>query len=125
MFYEYNKDDYLSLVAKVQGYLNNNFSNNISLHSIAELFHTNASYLSQKFKEIIGCSFKSYLTNLRITQAKYLLSATTLPVSQIAQSCGYNDQSNFMHRFKIETGMTPLTYRTKSNLPSSLNDNSY
>ena len=43
--------------------------------------------------------------------AKRLLAATPLPVTAIAQRCGFSDEMYFYKVFKRETGMTPAEYR--------------
>ena len=44
-----------------------------------------------------------------------LLLNTNLSVSDIAQTLGYSNQSNYINSFKKEYGMSPLNWR-KTNL---------
>ncbi len=55
--------------------------------------------------------FHAYLTSVRIEESKNLLTATDFPISQIAISVGYADQSSFTKAFKRTTGVTPHSFR--------------
>ena len=44
-------------------------------------------------------------------KAKWLLENTSLPVSQIAEQCGYANNSHFIRQFNERTGQTPSDYR--------------
>ena len=46
------------------------FAEKITLDALAERFYINKFYLTRVFKEQFGLSVTSYLTQLRITQAK-------------------------------------------------------
>ena len=57
----------------------------------------------------------SALISLRvIREARFLLSATTLPAASIAYELGFKDPSYFCRYFKRLTGMTVLEYRRRS-----------
>ena len=48
---------------------------------------------------------------MRVEEAKRLLTATDYPLSQIAVSVGFSDQSYFSKVFKQITGISPNRYR--------------
>ena len=99
------------LVEKVKEYIQINFGKPISLESIAEDFHINASYLSSQFKKYTGKNFNFYLNEIRIEKAKDFLVAYTLNLQQISELTGYKDQVHFCKVFKKLTGMTPKQYK--------------
>ena len=80
-------------------------------HEAAERFYINKFYLTRVFKEQFGLSVTSYLTQLRITQAKRLLRFTDKSVENVAQECGLNDANYFSRLFKKVEGTTPGEYR--------------
>jgi AraC family transcriptional regulator len=49
----------------------------------------------------------SYLLQRRLARAHQLLQQTKLPVSEIALSTGFSDQSHFAKHFRRLTGMAP------------------
>ena len=52
-----------------------------------------------------------YITSVRLQQAKHLLLTDSLPVSQVAEFCGYYDVAYFCYLFKKNVGLTPGEYR--------------
>jgi AraC-like DNA-binding protein len=65
------------------------------------------------FRQVTGRSFRSYLNHCRVERAQVLLTATTRPVSDIAQEMGFCDQSYFGAVFLQVAGMTPAAYRRR------------
>ncbi len=69
-------------------------------------------YIRQQFKEITGMHPTKFLTKCRIEKACYLIEiyGKTLPLSKIAESCGYTDYIYFSKQFKQHTGLSPKEY---------------
>ena len=72
------------------------------------------SRFSAVFGQQMGMTFTEYLTTLRMSKAKELLSATAMRSSEIAQAVGYNDPHYFSYLFRKHTGMTPSDFRRQS-----------
>jgi PAS domain S-box-containing protein len=62
-------------------------------------------------RRIYGLTPRQLITQMRIESASRLLQGTRLPVSEIALSCGFYDQSAFTRAFKATTGFTPTQFR--------------
>ena len=62
-------------------------------------------------RKLYGTGVIADLIRARTEYACYLLSSTTLPVYQIADTCGYHSEIHFMRQFKEQTGKTPTEYR--------------
>lgn len=103
-------------IRKVQQYIENNFSSQISLSDIADTVGLNSSYLSRIFKKETGESVTEYLTNCRIEKAKELLKDNNLRLRDISESIGFNDVSYFSNTFKKIVGVSPTEYRTISEM---------
>ncbi len=99
------------IVKNAAEYIAQNFSEDITLATVAEHLHVNTSYLSTLFRQVTGMTFKEHLNRVRIEEAARLLSNTDYPVMEIAIACGYKDQSYFTKVFKKMTGLTPKQYR--------------
>ncbi len=67
--------------------------------------------MSRKIKALTGENFLSYVNQKRIEHACTLLTTTDLPVLQIANSCGYENDITFRRIFKKYIGVTPGEYR--------------
>jgi len=73
--------------------------------------------LSQLLNDNNQTSFKQYLTQLRVTEAKALLQQTpTKPLDIVAQEAGFQSMSTFYSAFKKHEGITPAAFRTATAL---------
>lgn len=63
------------------------------------------------FRRVLDTSPMRYVTDLRIGQAKRLLSETGLPLLAVANRCGFSDESYFIKVFRERTGVTPAKFR--------------
>lgn len=72
----------------------------ISQHRIVELF-----------KDEYGVTMSEYVGNLRLNEARRLLSDTDDEIIDISYSIGFNGLSSFYRFFKNGTGLSPAKYR--------------
>lgn len=63
------------------------------------------------FKDEYGVTLSEYVGNLRLTEAKRLLSDTNDEIVNIAYSVGFSGLSSFYRFFKTGTGLSPAAYR--------------
>lgn len=98
-------------VQEAAGYIYHHFQEPITLETIAERVHMTPTYFSRRFKRMTGFGYKEYLSYLRLKEAERLLLETNLPVSEIAQRCGFSDANYFGDLFKKEKGISPRLYR--------------
>lgn len=96
---------------KLIKYVNENYRNDISLSSAAQVLYMNPNYISQMFKKGTGITFVHYITQKRLEDAKELLITTQKPLTDIAIEVGFNDYFHFIKTFKRFAGMTPSQYR--------------
>ena len=80
---------------------------------IAENFALSESHFSRQFKLYTGFGVNEYISTVRVKNAEKLLATTTLPVTQIAQNCGFNSSSYFASVFKKVRGISPGEVRKK------------
>jgi len=83
----------------------------LTLRSCAAQLGMNAAYLSALFSRAVGCSFKTYLTDVRMEKAKFLLSDAAKNVSEVAQAVGYASENRFRIAFKKASGLSPTIWR--------------
>ena len=98
-------------VNRIVAYINEHFSENLSLKTLSEKFYMNPAYLSQFFKNKTGMNYHAYLSRLRLEKAKQLLISTDQPIAEIAARAGFYDYRAFTRRFHREEGLTPSQYR--------------
>ncbi len=98
-------------VSALKEYLDNHYSEKITLEGLSEIFFVNKYTLSREFKELYGTSIINYLLLVRITHAKQMLRFTNLSVDEIGASCGITPLYYFSRTFKKIEGISPLEYR--------------
>ena len=115
--YNISKGDVPEAIQKVIVYMENHYTEDISLDKMADMTSTSKYHFSKEFKRYTGFSPHNYLIRLRIDQAKLLLKSTAMPANKIAHSVGIHDINNFNYLFKKKVGKTPIQYR---NSPDTL-----
>ncbi len=92
-------------------YINQHFTENITLEDAAETIHMSESRFRHLFKEITNIGFKEYINYLRINEAKKLLLGTELGLNEIVEKVGFSGAYQFYKKFFIHVSMTPNEYR--------------
>lgn len=83
----------------------------ISLASIAEKYHMNPTYISNRFKEYFGISPIVLHRELLVERAKELLLSGSLNISEISDELGFSDHAVFTRFFSDKVGVSPSKYR--------------
>lgn len=106
------KSSQMELTNKILDYIKKNvFLPTLSLEQMGDEFGLSTYYISRFMTEQTGTNLKSYITGLRMEEAKRLLRETNLPLYEIVVQIGYLDVSSFIRKFKKEMGKTPGEYR--------------
>lgn len=99
---------------KLISFLGNNYSNaELSIPMVQKETGVGESKISALLKSEFGTNFKQYLTEIRLNEAKRLLTDTDLQISEIAYAVGFGNVSHFNRVFKAETQQSPSSYRAK------------
>ena len=101
------------LKEKVESYISEHFTEEISMHDIAHVMNYSESYFCKLFKQCFKVNFTTYLANHRIEKAKSMLEDPLTNIKVVGISCGYPDSNYFARVFKRATGLTPTEYRKK------------
>lgn len=94
-----------------KGYIDNNYSRELTLSDVAKYVFLSESYFAHTFKNEFGISPKSYLLQVRVDASKELLANTDMKISDVSLSVGFSSQQRYNDIFRKYTGMTPLKYR--------------
>ena len=98
---------------RVRAYLEEHFTETVSLEELAALVNLSPFYLLRVFRESVGLPPHSYLTQIRVAHAKRLISASR-PLAEVATAVGFSDQSHLNRHFKALVGVTPGQYARSS-----------
>lgn len=109
--FDFTQVKHSDVVYKVMEYVRRNFSRKISLDDIAGEVYLSRSYLSSLFKEETGQSLFAYINHVRIEKSKQMLLDDTASLADVANLCGFEDQSYFTKVFKKAVGISPKKYR--------------
>ncbi len=93
-------------------YMEEHYQEPVSLELLADQVHLSRGYLCEIFKKEMHQTIMHYLTNLRISQARIML--TEYPerrVAEVGRMCGFENPSYFGETFRKVVGMTPAEYR--------------
>ena len=96
-------------------YIDVHFAENPSLEALAQEVGISPYHLSRAVKNTTGLSPHRLVMRRRIQEVKHLLTATTLPLVEIASMVGFASQSHLTAAFKKESGTTPGRYRRLMN----------
>jgi AraC-like DNA-binding protein/ligand-binding sensor protein len=110
-FFSFQGVRHASALRKAERFVWENYTRKISLQEIANASGLSAPYFSTIFKEEMGENLSTYLNHLRVEKAEVMLAGSSLSLSEIADACGFEDQSWFSKIFKSFTRMSPGKYR--------------
>jgi YesN/AraC family two-component response regulator len=106
------KDD---LVFKILHYVEERYVDG-TLGELAANLGYNMKWLSTAIKRMTGKPFKELQHDRRISQAKFLLNTTRLPITDIAKQVGYVNIGYFHRLFQARVGCSPGNYRSGNHL---------
>ena len=92
-------------------YINEHYAEPLTLDQIGQIVGLNPSYFSNIFRKESNCTFTEYLTEIRMKNARQLITDTDLEIIEIAEQTGFHDIKYFSRCFRKITGMTPSAYR--------------
>ena len=106
-----NKSKKYRALVRVTNYIDEHYTEGISLDEVAGQTGISRYYVSHLFKELMNTTFVGYVNELRLNRAAMLLVTTDKPIIEIASISGFNNLSNFNRAFKMHFNKTPSAYR--------------
>lgn len=107
-----------SLVQLVEQYTVENYGDpDLSLKRISKEVGLSTVYLGKVFKSVKGVSYHTFVTTVRLEQAKKALLETNKTVVEISAQVGFSSATYFATVFKNTFGMTPSAYRGTAKSP--------
>lgn len=102
--------EYRRLTAAIDHVLQH-FGMPIEVRDLARLAHLSISQFQREFQRLFAMTPRAYIMQVRILAARHRLEISHASLGEIAQACGFYDQSYFSKRFKMALGVRPLEYR--------------
>lgn len=111
-----SSNDTSPIVANAMKYIHQNYTQKISLKSVAETIYTNPNYLSTVFSREKGMTFSAYVKTYRLSVAQKMLVETDQSIEKIAIAVGFYDIQHFSKIFKKELGVSPINFRKENKI---------
>lgn len=94
--------------------LDSDLGGTLSLQQIAAEFDLSVSHFSRAFRISTGLPPHQWLLRQRVKAAKQLMTVRDLPLSEIAMSAGFANQSHFTKVFSAQVGVSPAAWRREA-----------
>jgi len=99
------------LVFRILDYIEQNYTEDITLTTLADALGYEYHYLSRNFRETLHIRFRTLLNQYRCEHAKMLIASGDMPLAEIAMKCGFGSIRSFNRIFLEMTGETPRMVR--------------
>ena len=104
---------HLAEVAAALDHIHSNYGSKIRVEELSETCGLSIYQLNRRLRAIFGITVSQLITKSRIDIASEMLREETMPIAEVAYSCGYFDQSAFSRVFRRTVGLTPRQYRAR------------
>lgn len=101
------------LAVQAVNYMKANYDKKLDLQTVADQLFISTWYLCKVLKQELDNSFVQLLNEIRIQEAKRLLTESNHKIYEICEMVGYHDTPYFTKTFKKHTGLTPNQYRNQ------------
>lgn len=96
---------------RVLAYIEQHLDESITLEELARVAEVSPNYLIALFRQSMGMPPHKYMVQMRIERAYALLKQKEFTLLEVAQRCGFHDQSQFTTVFRRYAGITPGHFR--------------
>ena len=100
-------DGFADLLPWIRGHLRQD----LSVETLAERAHFSPRHFCRRFKDAFGVGPGEYIENLRLDEARRLLSASTNSIEAVADSVGFASADSFRRAFERRFGVAPSVFR--------------
>ena len=96
---------------KVLNHIHEHLTEDLSVEALAKYADISLAHFRRIFEEAMGVPPHRYIMGARLEQARKLLAVSSMPISRIAQECGFSSQSHLTACFRSAHAVTPAGYR--------------
>jgi AraC family transcriptional regulator len=96
---------------KVHAYIESHIAGPVLVADLCALVQLSEAHFARAFRRTFGKSPHAFVVKLRVELAAQYMLQTEAPLSDIALSCGFADQSHLCKHFRQATGHTPAAWR--------------
>ena len=100
-----------SLSENAKFFIDKNYKDRLSLHSVARKLNVSKEHLSRAFKKKYKVTLTEYIHKVRIEKAKKIVDAKENSLKQVCYDVGYQSYNDFYRNFRKITGHSPKDYQ--------------
>ena len=109
------------LLTRVLKYIKNNYhSNSLTLKEVSNNSGVSYHHLSRMFKKELNTTFGQFRNKVRLEAALKLLEKSSLSITQISYTCGFDDPAYFSKVFRTAYSVSPIHFRISKTMKESL-----
>jgi AraC family transcriptional regulator len=108
---------HFSRLQAVLNHVHANLASDLSATRLASRADVSLAHFSRIFRDAMGVPPHRYVLAARLDLARKLLTQSTLPISRIAEECGFSSQSHLTASFRTAHSTTPAQYRAHVRSP--------
>lgn len=108
-----NDDATKGIIQQVKKRIQAEFHHPLTINELAADVYLSPTYLCMLFRQEAGITINNFQTQVRMENAKRLLSDYRNKLYDISEAVGYSNPSYFSRQFKKYTGMLPSEYRNR------------
>jgi AraC-like DNA-binding protein/CheY-like chemotaxis protein len=113
-------DEVPFILKNVIQYINDNITEKIEIHQLAEMTKWSHHHFIRIFTKYINETPYQYILKKKIEKAKAIICESDTSLSIIAIELGFTSYSNFCNAFKKDTGKTPELFRKLYNIKKQI-----
>tara|TARA_R110002095_G_scaffold89262_1_gene77898 strand:- start:124 stop:1113 length:990 start_codon:yes stop_codon:yes gene_type:complete len=98
---------------RIRRLLINRVNDRLTIPEVAREVHVSPTLAKTAFRETYGCGIMAYFNEIKIWQAKRLLSDLSLTIDQVSRKLGFSSPAYFTRTFRKLAGETPSGFRSK------------
>lgn len=107
-------EKYYSVIDPALKRIRNDYTSDLTVCELAKLCNISTSHFCRIFKLVTGQTVVHYITDYRLTIAKLMLKHSNSTITQIADSCGFQDEGYFARCYKRKYHKTPRQDRANA-----------
>lgn len=96
---------------RVEQHIDAHLDSPLDIGELAAVAGMSVSHFTRSFNKAVGLTPHRFVIQYRVMKARELLVSTRLPLTEIALTMGFSDQSHFSRRFQELVGVPPGTFR--------------
>lgn len=98
---------------RIVNFVRTHYRDKLTVADMAREGGISVSSQERLFRKVFGLTPMMYLRKTRLNAACRMLRETEASMAEIADQCGFSDQTNMTRAFRIELKITPLKYRRR------------